>query len=122
MTLPVGFMLNCGPTELFLMLLIVSPFLFVVINRKRELKKLGTMICSNCGTIGVPKIACKGSLGIEILLWLMFVIPGAIYTVWRLTTRGKFCQSCGAENMVPLNSPIGKKLQKEIYQNSNVDN
>jgi len=116
---PLGFVnTNLGPIQLLILLIIVAPFVVVALNRKRELTKLVNMICSNCGTLGKPKIACKGSFSLEILLWLLFVIPGAIYTVWRLTTRGKFCKSCGADKMVPLDSPIGIKLQKEFYQNT----
>jgi hypothetical protein len=75
---------------------------------------MSQLICSNCGTVGTPKTVTKGSILIEIALWLFFIIPGIIYSIWRLTTRTKACRSCGAENMVPLNSPMGKKLQNEF--------
>jgi hypothetical protein len=74
------------------------------------------LICSNCGTIGKPKTFTKGSILIEIFLWFCFLLPGLLYSIWRLTTRTKVCRSCGAKNMVPLNSPMGKKLQNELGQ------
>ena len=75
---------------------------------------MSQLICLNCGTVGAPKTVTKGSFLVEIILWLFFIIPGIIYSIWRLTTRAKACCSCGAENMVPLNSPIGKKLQNTL--------
>lgn len=70
------------------------------------------LICSNCGTIGKPKTLTKGSFFIELILWIFLIIPGIIYSIWRLTTRTKVCSFCKAENMVSLNSPVGKSLQK----------
>ncbi len=75
---------------------------------------MSQLICVNCGTIGTPKTVTKGSISTEIVLWLFFIVPGVLYSLWRLTTRAKACRSCGAENMVPLNSPMGKKLQHEL--------
>ena len=77
---------------------------------------MSQLICPNCGTIGNPKKHTKGSFIIEIVLWLFFIIPGVIYSFWRLTTRKKKCRSCGAENMVPLNSPVGIKLRSQFSQ------
>lgn len=74
---------------------------------------MSRLICPNCGTIGTPATVTRGSILIEIVLWVCFIVPGIIYSVWRLTTRTKACAACGAENMVPLDSPKGKKLQSE---------
>jgi hypothetical protein len=56
----------------------------------------------------------KGSFLMEFVLWLFFIVPGVIYTVWRLTTVAKGCPVCGAESMIPVHSPMGRKLQKEF--------
>ncbi len=77
---------------------------------------MSPLICPNCGTIGKPKAVTRGSILIEIVLWLFFIIPGVIYSVWRLTTKTKACRACEAENMIPLNSPMGKKIQNEFSQ------
>ena len=71
------------------------------------------MVCTSCGTIGAPKTITRGSILIEIVLWLCFIIPGLIYSIWRHTTRRNGCRSCGADTLVPVNSPIGKKLIAE---------
>lgn len=72
-------------------------------------------ICSNCGCIGKPKTVTRGSIFIEIVLWLAMLIPGFIYSIWRLTTRYKACPKCLADHPIPLNTPRGQKLLKE-YQ------
>ena len=75
---------------------------------------MSQLICPNCGTVGTPKTVTKGSILIELVLWICFIVPGIIYSIWRLTTRAQACRSCGAGNMVALNSPVGKKLQKDF--------
>lgn len=63
------------------------------------------MYCSNCGTVAAPKTRVKGSFLIEIFLWLCFLLPGLMYSIWRLTTKEKVCPQCGAPNMIPADSP-----------------
>lgn len=66
---------------------------------------MGLKHCMTCGTDGPTKTQTRGSVFIEILLWICFLVPGLIYSIWRLTTRSKVCRACGAENIVPLNAP-----------------
>ena len=68
------------------------------------------MICSNCGHIGSAKGAVKGSMGIEIVLWLFFIIPGVIYSLWRGSSRHKVCSVCASGNLIPIDSPNGRRL------------
>lgn len=68
------------------------------------------LICPACGYAGSPKTAVKGSILIEIVLWLCFLIPGIIYSLWRSSSRHKACPACGSTNMVPIDSPVGKNL------------
>lgn len=67
-------------------------------------------ICTTCGSQGKPKKVIKGNLLIEIILWCFFLLPGLFYTLWRLSTREKVCSKCSSRNIVPIDSPIGKKL------------
>lgn len=71
-------------------------------------------ICASCGYLGAPKRITKGSIIIELILWLCLLIPGIIYSVWRLTTRYDACPKCGSASLVPPDSPIGAKLQREL--------
>ena len=65
-------------------------------------------ICADCGTVGQPKSVTRGSFLIEIVLWLCFLVPGLIYSLWRLTTRRKACRACGGTTLLPLDTPGGK--------------
>lgn len=71
-------------------------------------------VCTNCGYVGLPKTVTKGSFLIELVLWLFFLIPGLIYSIWRLTSRHKACPKCEASNMIPTDSPRGKELTQII--------
>lgn len=73
-----------------------------------------TVICPNCGHVGAPKTHTQGSTFIELILWLCFLIPGLIYSAWRLTSRQKVCRKCGASNLVPTDTPRGGKLLREF--------
>jgi hypothetical protein len=70
-------------------------------------------ICTSCGYVGNTISETRGSLLIEIILWLFFIIPGLIYSIWRLTTRYEACPKCRNQNMIPVDSPVGKKLFEE---------
>ena len=76
-------------------------------------KPIKGYICANCGKIAKPRTVTRGNILIEIILWLAFLIPGLIYSIWRLTTRYKACPHCLAPNPVPLDSPRGRKLLDE---------
>lgn len=71
------------------------------------------MVCPHCGYLGVVKRQPKGSFWIELVLWLAFLLPGLIYSIWRLTNTHTICPSCGSDGMVPALSPRGKKLIEE---------
>ena len=71
------------------------------------------LICSACGTTGKPKTETRGSFVIEVILWLCFLVPGLIYTIWRLTTRGPVCRACEGKQLLPLTSPAGKALAEK---------
>jgi hypothetical protein len=75
------------------------------------MKKL--YVCGNCGFVGQPKKITKGSFVIELVLWLCFLLPGLLYSLWRLTTRAEVCPSCKTPGMIPADSPVGKKLMAE---------
>ena len=71
---------------------------------------MANKVCTNCGFIGKPKMKTKGSIFLEILLWMLFLLPGLIYSVWRMSTKQKVCPKCEAPNMVPEDSPAGQKI------------
>jgi hypothetical protein len=68
------------------------------------------MVCTRCGTVGLPKRHTPGSFGVELLPFLLFIIPGIVYGVWRLSARTWVCGVCMADVLVPVDSPMGKAV------------
>lgn len=79
-----------------------------------KVTELGAMICQNCGSRGQPKKIIKGSIFIELILWLCLIIPGLIYSIWRLTTRQDGCPSCGQPGMINVTTPHGRLLVEKL--------
>jgi hypothetical protein len=71
-------------------------------------------VCTRCGTVGPAVKVMSGSFGVELALWCCFLLPGFIYSIWRLTTKRRVCGSCGADAMVGSNSPVGRKLIADL--------
>ena len=71
------------------------------------------LICKECGYVGHSIKITKGSMGMELLLWLVFLIPGLFYSIWRITSRYNGCPQCRSESMIPILSPVGQKLVAE---------
>lgn len=83
--------------------------------------KMEKFVCTNCGFNGNPKTKIKGSFAIELILWLFFIVPGLIYSMWRLTTKEKVCPACGKNSMLPADTPRGQEILKK-YKIVNKDN
>jgi hypothetical protein len=76
------------------------------------------MFCSSCAHEGPGKTHTKGSILIEIILWLCFLIPGLIYTIWRHSSRHKVCASCGASTLIKPDSPMAVAVKQGLRQPS----
>ena len=85
------------------------------------------MICRACGHAGQPKKKVKGSLGLEVVLWLaglaafLLVFPfggllgvvALVSSLWRASSasRVKSCPACHREGtMIPADTPEGQRL------------
>lgn len=73
-------------------------------------------VCTTCGHLGPTTTQTRGSIVIEIVLWLAFLIPGLIYSIWRLSSRRQVCAKCGGETLVPADSPVGRKLVRDTAE------
>lgn len=81
----------------------------------RRTSRAGLSICGQCGSVGKPKKTAGGSFIVELALWLCFIVPGLIYSLWRVSTKRPTCRSCGAiYTMVPLHTPRGRQLAAEF--------
>lgn len=67
-------------------------------------------VCTTCGTVSKGKMLTKGSVLIELVLWLCFFVPGILYSLWRLGTRTRVCTACNGPMLVPATSPIGQQM------------
>lgn len=72
--------------------------------------KKNTKVCPACGWSGVPKKETPGSIFIELVLWLAFLVPGLVYSLWRMSARREVCAECRTAPLVPATSPVGREL------------
>jgi hypothetical protein len=68
------------------------------------------LFCTRCFKVAPPKTHTRGSFIIELFLWLCFLVPGLIYSLWRLTTRQKVCPACESPELVPANSERARMM------------
>ncbi len=60
----------------------------------------GAFYCTSCSnTTRNPKM--KGRGWIEVILWLCYLIPGLIYSIWRRSGTPSVCPSCEKETLIP---------------------
>jgi len=60
--------------------------------------------CPNCKYEGNGKYITKGSVALELGLWLLFMFPGLVYSIWRFSTKKWVCPECDFE--------IGRKIKE----------
>lgn len=72
------------------------------------------MVCKACGHVGPAKKNTPGSFILEVVLWLCFLLPGIIYSIWRVAKRYSGCEACGSADVLPVDTPLGRKLVKEV--------
>lgn len=72
------------------------------------------MHCMTCGTEDAPARITQGNVAIEIVLWISFIIPGLIYSLWRMNSRHNACRACGARHLAPVKSPAAVKHRKAL--------
>ena len=70
---------------------------------------VGQFYCTSCGSVGKPRVRNRGSSAIEIILWLCFIFPGLLYTLWRMGRKDRYCRACKAPNPIPADSPIAQR-------------
>ena len=68
-------------------------------------------ICERCGYVGKPRKELRGSPALELVLWLLLLVPGAVYAWWRHRGARRVCRRCGETDVVPENSPRGMTLR-----------
>lgn len=75
-------------------------------------------VCTSCGYHGEAKSKVKGNFAIEVLLWFFLIIPGLVYSIWRLTNRHIPCPKCDNETLIPDDSPVAKNILSSNKNNA----
>ena len=91
-----------------LTVLIVIVVVVMAVNAATADRRLH--VCRSCRSSMTPKMKTSGSILIEIILWLFLIVPGLIYSIWRLTTRRPSCSVCGSDDIIPVCTPEGHKI------------
>jgi hypothetical protein len=93
--------------------LVVVGIILAVLIAFDRMREWPEQICTRCYQVSEAKPKVQGSFLIEVILWLAFIIPGIIYSVWRMTTKRIVCPACNSAEMVPTDTVRGKVLLEE---------
>jgi len=74
------------------------------------------MFCTACGHEGSAKKETPGSFLIEVILWLAFLVPGIVYSVWRITNKYFVCSKCKNKSVIPSDSPMALQHKKLLQK------
>ncbi len=61
-------------------------------------------VCMECGCQHDPIDAKRGLLVIEIFMWLLYILPGVIYSIWRRVRTQQVCSKCRNPSVVLTSS------------------
>jgi hypothetical protein len=70
--------------------------------------------CLDCGTEGKAEMHTPGNTLIEVILWLCFIIPGIIYSIWRISARKQVCSACQSQRLIPPGSPAAVAHRQQL--------
>jgi hypothetical protein len=65
--------------------------------------------CGRCGYIGPAEPQAPGKTWLEGVFWIAFVLPGFLYSMWRLFGRRYLCPRC-REVGRDVTVPVGRKI------------
>ena len=69
-------------------------------------------ICADCGSTEPAVKASRGSGWVELFLYVLMIIPGVIYSLWRRARSRFVCSYCGNPSMVPVHDPRAQKITR----------
>lgn len=102
-----------GPDTLIVGLFLLSLALLFTMVLRRADKASKKFLCKSCGAVGKAKSITPGSFLIEIILWIAFIVPGILYSLYRVTKRHSACPVCKSREIIPVNSPLAVKVLAE---------
>jgi hypothetical protein len=72
------------------------------------------LVCTHCGTADRTRL--PGSGWIELVLYLFYIVPGVIYSIWR-RTGSPACAACGQRSLISAQTPVGQRLAADAPRN-----
>ncbi|MGQ9669508.1 MAG: hypothetical protein ACUVWY_05000 [Desulfosoma sp.] len=71
--------------------------------------------CAACDYVGEAAVLQKGSRSKEIALWCCLFLPGLLYTLWRLSSDGRYmgCPRCKSAQFRPITRREWKDLERQ---------
>ncbi|MFP4164575.1 MAG: hypothetical protein ACLFVE_11380 [Chitinispirillaceae bacterium] len=95
----------------FIIVSVLVAVLVVLLMKAGGRKRL---LCVSCGTVSSIHPKPQGSAAVELILWLCFLVPGLVYTIWRGSRMISQCPKCGSREMIPPDSERGKQILQQI--------
>lgn len=95
----------------FIIVSVLIAVLVVLLMKAGGRKRL---LCTSCGTVSSISPKPQGSAFIELILWLCFLFPGLIYTIWRGSRMLTVCPVCKSREMIPPDSERGKQILQQL--------
>lgn len=65
--------------------------------------------CRHCGYEGPAEPYAPGKTWLEGVFWIAFLVPGLIYSMWRLFGRKYLCPACKAADG-HVSVPVGRRI------------
>ena len=78
------------------------------------------MLCTHCGVVCFPQKYTPGSAVTELVLWILGILPGLIYCIWRLASQYEGCPACKAKNLIPVTSPMAQQFLSQLKASPSV--
>lgn len=76
--------------------------------------------CNSCHNLS-PTALRKGSTLIEIVLYLAWIIPGIIYSIWRRGSAPNVCPLCKKTGLVPSANAKPTEITNQLLLRDEVD-
>jgi len=79
-------------------------------------KEKQAYICANCYEMVIPYRKTPGWFLLELVLWMMFIVPGLFYTIWRISNKFDACPVCESKDVAHPDSPRGQMILAQLQQ------
>ena len=79
-------------------------------ERKLESTRKPLLLCMRCGYVGKSERVYPGSDMAGLLLFLLLIVPGLIYFVWRYSSAFEQCSLCESRELIPHDSPKANEI------------